>query len=415
MNKKNNYKNSRKLLRKNKKYISGASTFSKLKHFEEGKTPFALSDAKGAYTWDVDGNKYIDYASCRGYVILGHKFKCVDNAIKEQIKSGIAFSLPHTLEMEVAEMLVNRIPSAEMVRFGKNGNDVTSAAIRLARHVTGKEHFLFSGYHGWQDWYISQTSMSGGIPKSIKKLGHRFTYNDIESVYKYFKEYKGKIAAIIMEPTRFEKPDRGFLAEVKKIAHKNGALLIFDEIVTGFRFHKQGAQKLFGVLPDLSTFGKAMSNGMPISAIVGKGEYMKRFPEVFFSLTSAGEALSLAAAKATIGFFDKNDVCGYLNKIGQPLMEGMDKLIQKYDLTDRMKIVGYPCYNHFLFLDDKNSNIDGNGLMDIFTQKIAQRGILACECHIMNYSHNEHTNKKTLRVYDEVLPLIKENIERNRK
>lgn len=404
------YKKSIKYLKRYRKVISGASTFSKLNHFGEGKTPFALTNGKGAYVWDADGNKYIDYVSCRGYIILGYNYPYVNKTIAKQLKNGIAYSLPHALEIEVAEMIRKRIPSAEMVRFGKNGNDVTSAALRLARYITKREHFLFCGYHGWQDWYISQTSMSGGVPKCLKNLGHSFIYNDIGSVEKLFNRFKGKVAAVIMEPTRFERPKNGFLEGVKKIAHKNGALLIFDEIVTGFRFHKNGAQKLFNVIPDITCIGKAMANGMPISAVVGKKEYMKKFPEVYYSLTSAGEALSLAAAKATMGVFDKIDVCGHLNKIGKELMDGLIALIDKYGLSDRMKVRGYPCYNNIYFLDDKHSKLNATYLMDFWTQEIAKRGILSCECHIMNLSHTEATTKKTLNVYDEVLPLVRELI-----
>jgi len=404
------YLNSRKYLKRCNQVISGASTFSKLNHFGEGKTPFALTKGKGAYVWDIDGNKYIDYVSCRGYIILGHNYPSVNRAISKQLKDGIAFSLPHTLEIEVAEMIKKLIPSAEMIRFGKNGNDVTSAAIRLARYITNREHFLFSGYHGWQDWYISQTSMTGGIPKCLKNLGHRFVFNDIESVEKLFAKLEGKVAAVIMEPMRYERPQKGFLENVKKLAHRNGSLLIFDEIASGFRFHKKGAQKLFNVIPDISCIGKAMANGMPISAVVGKAKYMKKFPEVFYSLTSAGEALSLAAARATMEVFDDIDVCGHLKEVGKELMDGLISLIDKHGLNDIMKVRGYPSYNNFFFVDDNNSQYDSTGLMDLWTQEIAKRGILSCESHIMNLSHTKETTKKTLKVYNEVLPLIKRTI-----
>lgn len=409
-----NYENSKIFLKRSRKVISGASTFSKLNHFGEGKTPFALTHGQGPYVWDVDRNKYIDYVSCRGYIILGYNYLYINKAIAEQLKDGIAYSLPHTLEIEVAEMIQRRIPSAEMVRFGKNGNDVTSAAVRLARYVTGREHILFSGYHGWQDWYVSQTSKSGGVPRCLKKLAQRFVYNDMDSLYKLFHKFKNKVAAVIMEPTRFEHPHTGFLEGVKELTHKNKALLVFDEVVTGFRFHKAGAQKLFKVTPDISCFGKAMANGMPLSAVVGKAKYMSKFPEIFFSLTSAGEALSLVAAKATMEVFDKIDVCGHLNKIGKPLMKGLEVLIKRYELNDRMKVVGYPCYNHFLFTEDEDSMINATVLMDYWTQEIAKRGILSCECHIMNLSHTEATTEKTLEVYKEVLPLVKKIIEKNK-
>ena len=252
--------------------------------------------------------------------------------------------------------------------------------------------------------------MNGGIPKCLRNLGHRFVYNDIESVEKLFNKLKGKVAAVIMEPTRFERPKDGFLESAKKIAHKNGALLIFDEIVTGFRFHKKGAQKLFNVIPDISCFGKAMANGMPMTAVVGKQEYMKKFPEIFYSLSSAGETLSLAAAKATMEVFDEIDVCGHLNKVGKELMSGLIALINKHGLGARMKVRGYPYYNNFYFTEDKHSKLDPTDLMDFWTQEIAKRGILSCECHIMNLSHTKATTEKTLYVYDEVISLVRELI-----
>ena len=325
------YEKSINYLERYNKVISGASTFSKLDHFGGGKTPFALIKGKESFVWDVDGNKYIDYGSSRGQIILGYEYQEFKDSIINQLKDGIAFSLPHGLEIEVAEMICDIIPSAQMVRFGKNGNDVTSAAVRLARYVTKREHILFCGYHGWQDWYVSQTSMNGGVPQCIKELTHKFIYNDIESLRELFKQLKGGVAAVIMEPTRFENPAPNFLDSVKHLVKENGALLIFDEVLSGFRFHKGGAQSYFQVTPDISCIGKAIANGMPLSAVVGKEKYMKYFTEIYFSLTSAGEALSLAAAKATLEIMEEIDVCRHLEKVGGLLLDGFIYLIDKYE------------------------------------------------------------------------------------
>ena len=256
--------------------------------------------------------------------VILDKHPIVDDAIREQLENGIAFSLPTPLEIEVAEMLIERIPSADKVRR-KNGNDVTSAAVRLARCYTGKDHILFCGYHGWPDWYTSQTSKNGGIPTCISELSHRFAYNDIDSLHSLIGQYKSDIACIIMEPVigRVENPADQFLEKIRELATQLGIVLIFDEVVTGFRFHKFGAQTKFGVTPDLSCFGKAIANGMPFSTLVGKAEIMSKFDEVFYSLTNAGETLSLAAAKAVIEFYDQVDVPAYLAKSGEALRQGL--------------------------------------------------------------------------------------------
>ncbi len=418
------YEKSINYLERYNKVISGASTFSKLNHFGGGKTPFALIKGKESFVWDVDGNKYIDYGSSRGQVILGYEYQEFKDSIINQLKDGIAFSLPHGLEIEVAEMICDIIPSAQMVRFGKNGNDVTSAAVRLARHVTNKEHILFCGYHGWQDWYIAQTTMNSGVPKILKSFTHRFNYNEIESLKDLFTKYNNNVAAVIMEPTRFDKPhcigekfctkkecsvacQNNFLHDVKAITKENNALLIFDEVLIGFRLHKEGAQKYFGVIPDLTCIGKAMANGMPLSAVVGKEKYMNKFPQIYYSLTSAGEALSLAAAKFTLEIMDKIDICGHLNQVGGRLLNGIKNLIDKYELNDVMKIRGYPCLNNYFFVEKNKSQFTGTTLMDFWTQEIAKRGILTCETHFMNLSHTIETTEKTLGVYEDVIQLVK--------
>jgi len=402
------YKKSKSYLERSNKIISGASTFSKLNHFGEGKTPFCLTHGSGPYVWDVDGNRYIDYVSSRGYVILGYNYPDVNQAIQAQLDKGIAFSLPHTLEIEVAEMLCERLPSAEMVRFGKNGSDVTSAAVRLARHITSRDHILFCGYHGWQDWYAGQTSMNSGIPYCYAELSHKFTYNDIDSLNKLLDQLKGKVAAVIIEPVRFERPKQDFLNQVKDLAHKNGAILIFDEIKSCFRYHKQGAEGLYGVIPDLSCIGKTIANGMPLSAVVGRREHMKRFPEVYYTLSSAGEALSLAATKATLETFDKADVCGQMSRVGGLLMDGFHDLIQKYDLGNLMHVIGFPCFHGFSFKACEDSKRNPTELINFWTQETTKRGILSCEAHFMSFSHTEETTAQTLKVYEEVLGLVRE-------
>lgn len=404
------------LLEKNNHFLSRSSralasnsTFSKVEQFGTGKTPFCLVKGKGAYTWDVDNNKYIDYSMGQGCVILGHKHPVVDEAIHDQLSKGIAFSLPTPLEIEVAEMLINRIPSAEKVRFGKNGNDVTTAAVRLARYYTGNDHILFCGYHGWQDWYISQTSKNGGIPNCIGEMSHRFTYNDIESLHTLIKHYKDNVACIIMEPVigRESKPAEHFLEKVRELATQHNIVLVFDEVVTGYRFHKFGAQTKFSVTPDLSCFGKAIANGMPLSALVGKAKFMSKFDDIFYSLTNAGETLSLAATKAVIQFYDQVDVPAYLEKSGESLRLGLLSLIEKNDLSHRIMVGGSNYRFGIGFFDEGNSEYDPSDDLHYWTQLGCSHGILSGGGYMVSHAHDANVTKETLIKYDQMLSEIK--------
>ena len=300
-------KNNLKLFKEALKYIPQASqTYSKSYkvHFKD-VSPLFLKKGNGCYVWDEDNKKYIDFISALLPIIIGYNTKEINSAIIKQLKKGISFSLPTKLETQLAKELCKLIPSAEMVRFGKNGSDVTGASIRLARAYTGRDKIIFCGYHGWHDWYIGKTDMSLGVPKQIKKLTNSFKYNDFETLEKILKKEPNKFAAVIMEPVYNIEPNKNFLQKVRRITKKYGCLLIFDEIVTGFRVHIKGAQYYYGVTPDVSCFGKAMANGMPISAIVGKKKVMKNFDKIFFSTTFGGETLSIAAALETIKFLKK--------------------------------------------------------------------------------------------------------------
>ena len=258
--------------------------------------PVFLAKGKGCRVWDVDGNEYIDYIQGLLPNILGYAHEEVNAAVAEQLGQGHSFSLPHPLEVELAERLTRLIPCAEKVRFGKNGSDATSGAVRAARALTGRERIACCGYHGWQDWYIGSTTRNAGVPEAVRALTHPFVYNDLGSLQKLLQEHKGEFAAVIMEPVNFWPPAAGFLEGVRELAHEHGALLIFDEICSGFHFGLGGAQKKFGVTPDLACFGKAMGNGFPISCVVGRADVMKVFEDIFFSFTFGGEVASMAAA-----------------------------------------------------------------------------------------------------------------------
>ena len=325
------YEKSNKLIKKALDVIPlGSQTFSKsITQFPRGVSPLFIEYGKGSHVWDVDENEYIDFINGLCSVTIGYSDSDIDYAIKSQLESGISFSLPHRLEMDVAQTIIDMVPCADMVRFGKNGTDVTSAAIRLSRAYTGRDHVAVCGYHGWQDWYIGVTTKNLGVPKEVSNLTHAFEYNNIESLKKIFEDNKYNVAAVIMEPMNIEWPKDDFLHEVKNMVKSYGALLIFDENITGFRYANGGAQELFGVVPDLSTFGKGLGNGCPISAIVGNRKIMKEMENIFFSGTFGGETISLSAAKAVLNKIKNEGVVDKISKIGTSIISGFNKAINK--------------------------------------------------------------------------------------
>lgn len=365
--------------------------------FVEGVAPKYLKKGKGCRVWDVDGNEYIDYGMALGPVILGYCYDKVDEAIKNQLKDAIILTQMHPLEVEVAQLLVDIIPCAEMVRYGKNGSDVTSAAVRLARAYTGRDIIACCGYHGWQDWYIASTERNTGIPEDVKKLTKKFNYNDINSLKKIFDESKGDVACIIMEPMCVVFPENDFLNKVKQLTHENKSILIFDEIITGFRWDIGGAQKYFNVTPDLATFGKAMANGMPLSAIVGREEIMQKLEEVFFSFTFGGEILSLAAAKATINEMKEKNVISHIHKIGKRLTDGFRQAISEFNLENYVRIAG-PDFRSVFFFDEPERGMLHKSLMQ---QEMMKRGINFTGYHNLCFSHKNIDIDETLNAFME--------------
>lgn len=306
----------------------------------EGAAPLFLERGDGARSWDIDGNSYIDYVLGLLPVVLGYRDPDVDAAIRAQLDKGISFSLATELEADLAERLVDLIPCAEMVRFGKNGSDATSAAIRLARAYTGRDKVALCGYHGWHDWYIGTTARHLGVPQAIRDLSATFSFNDPGTLEALFAAEPDAYAAVVLEPMTLEPPAPGFLEAVRNLCDQYGAVLVFDEIVTGFRIHLGGAQAAFGVTPDLAAFGKAMGNGMPISAIVGRREIMRLMEDIFFSGTFGGEALSLAASIATLDKLKAADAPKIIARIGATLKAGVRERIEQQDLSTLLVVKG---------------------------------------------------------------------------
>ena len=403
------------LARAEKSIPLGSQTFSKSKTaYPYGVSPFFIERGLGCSVWDVDNNQYTDYVSGLLSVSLGYCDADVDNAVIKQIKSGVTFSLPHRLETEVAEILIDMVPCAEMVRFGKNGSDATSAAIRLARAYTGKDHIAVCGYHGWQDWYIGSTTRDLGVPESTKALTHAFVYNDILSLESLFKQHH--FAAVIMEPMNLHFPNKGFLQAVKDLCHQYETLLIFDEMITGFRFHQGGAQTLFGVTPDLATFGKGMANGYPISAVVGRKDVMMLMEDIFFSGTFAGETLSLAATKATLTKIRENNVLAHIHGLGEQLSKSLQDIVRQLGSPSWLNICGHPSWLFLQILDSEPYS--SWQLKSLLLQEMNQRGFLLGGGHNLNYSHQYSDIKELVTAYQAVLPLLaqtihKQNFEEN--
>jgi glutamate-1-semialdehyde 2,1-aminomutase len=387
----------------------GSQTFSKSRtQYAVGISPLYATKASGAKIWDLDGNCYIDLVSALASVTLGYRDKGVEKAVRKQLTRGVSMSLPGALEAEVSELIVEMVPSAEMVRFGKNGTDATSAAIRLARAYTGRDHIIVCGYHGWQDWFIGSTTRNKGVPDSVSALTHKFDYNDVDSLEALLREYEGKIAAVIMEPMNVVFPVSGFLESVQHLTKDAGALLIFDETITGFRFSKGGAQELFGVTPDLSTFGKGMANGFPLSAIVGKRDIMMEMEEIFFSGTFGGELLSLAAAKEVLTRYLSQDVCGSLTQIGLELASATRSILASLNLDEILKLTGHGSWT---FLNWSNSDeFSSDEIKTLFVQEMYKRGVLVLSTHNVTLAHDSRQRDKIITVYSEVASLLSQAI-----
>jgi glutamate-1-semialdehyde aminotransferase/spore coat polysaccharide biosynthesis protein SpsF (cytidylyltransferase family) len=380
-------------------------TFSKgPSQFVQGIAPVFLARGEGSHVWDVDDNEYIDWPMALGPVILGHNYPEVIEAVRRQLRDGVAFSLPHSLEIEVAELLCETIPCAEMVRFGKNGSDVTAAAVRVARAFTGRDLVACCGYHGWQDWYIGTTTRCSGVPKAVRDLTLAFDYNDIDSLKRLFAEYHGQIAAVILEPIGVQEPINAFLQEVQKEAHRGGALLVFDEVVTGFRLAMGGAQQHFGVIPDLACVGKAMGNGFPISAIVGRRDVMQLFDEVFFSFTFGGEAIALAAAKATIRTLRGHNVIARLWEQGKRLQDGYGVLARAHGIDNYTRCVGLPPHTVVVFRDAEGQ--ESLLVKSLFMQECLKRGVLFSGVQNICFRHSPADIDATLRVYNTALAIV---------
>jgi glutamate-1-semialdehyde aminotransferase len=384
-------------------------TFSRAApHFVEGVYPSYIEFANGSHFTDVDGNEFIDYLCGLGPITLGYNYKPVNDAIINQLNKGILFSLPHRIEVEASELFCKTIPNTDKVKFEKTGSNAVTGAVRAARAITKRDIIVYCGGGGvWHDWQAAMVSRDGGVPKFNAELIKIFEYNDIEGLEQIFENYPNQIAAIVMEPTGIEKPKNGFLQKVRKIADTNGALLILDEVITGFRFDLQGGQKFFDIKGDLVCFGKGMGNGLPISAISGPDEFMKIFDELWVSSTNNSESLSLAGTIAVINEMKEKNTISQCWSTGKKIFDGWNKITEENHLNS--KISGYPVRMDMQCFDSQNKL--SPELKALFLQEMVKNGIFMSPSWIaISYSHTNEDVAKTLEVLEIVCKKIQNQV-----
>ena len=387
-------------------YAKGDDQFPEL-------SPGFIVKGKGCHVWDVDGNEFIEYGmGCRA-VTLGHGYPSVVEAAHRQMLAGINFTRPATIEMECAEEILALIDRADMVKFAKNGSDVTSAAVKLARAFTGRDLIAICADHPFfsvDDWFIGSTPMAAGIPDDVRNMTLKFQYGNAECLRKLFAEHPGKIACVIMEAETTASP-ASFLHQVQKICHEHGAVFILDEMITGFRWHIGGAQQYYDIVPDLSTFGKAMGNGFSIAALLGKYEIMRlgglhhdRQRVFLLSYTHGAEGHALAASIETMRVYKKEGVVAYLYRQGELLAKGVQKAIEENHLSDYFQIAGKPCNLIFVTRDQQKER--SQPFRTLFMQEMIKRGVLA-PSFVVSFSHSDKDINHTAEAVAESLAVYR--------
>ena len=396
----------------------GCHTYAKGDDQYPELAPSFISHGAGCHVWDVDGNEFIEYGMGLRAVTLGHAYEPVVEAAYEQMKLGNNFTRPAAIEVRYAEALADAIPGADMVKFAKDGSTVTTAAVKLARAYTGRELVAFCKDHpffSYNDWFIGTTAINAGIPEQAVKLSLGFHYNDIDSLRKLFDEHPGKIAAVIMEAERESPPEDDFLAKVREICTEQGTVLIFDEMITGFRWAIGGAQEYHGVLPDLSTFGKALANGFALSALAGRREIMDlggihhEGERVFLlSTTHGAENHALAAAEATLHEYQARDVVAVLDRQGTKLKAGLDRVIAAHGLDQHIEVFGRPC--NLAYVTRGPDGKPSQEYRTLFLQELLKNGIIAPSL-VISYSHSDADVNATITAFDRSLAVYKQALE----
>ena len=386
-----------------------AQTYSKsYRYFCRGVAPSYMERGEGCYIYDVDGNKFIDFMCALGPITVGYNNLDVNDAVIKQVGKFASGSLQSELEVELAEEICKIIPCAEMVRFVKNGGDATTAAIRLARAFTSRDIVLMSGYHGMHDWSIGASANNKGVPKAVSELTINFEYNNVEDLEKKLQE--NEVAAVILEPIQSNGPKEGYLETVKELAHRYGAILIFDEVVSGFHYALGGAQEMFNVTPDLVAFGKGIANGYPISAVAGRKDLLEQIENgVFVSTTFGGDSIAMAAALATLKILGKPGFYDRINKLGEMMRIGIQEKIDKYDLGDVLSVSGLAAHCGVNF--EGHGSLSYLDIQSVYSQTMVQNGILVFAIYFLSGSHTEKEVQAYLDATEEAFALIRKAVD----
>ena len=389
----------------------------------KGVSPVFAERAKGCRIWDVDGNEYVDWMSGVGPIILGYADDVVDEAVRQQISKGSIYSILHESEIELAEELVKLIPSAEMVRFAKGGGEACTVAVRIARGVTGRDKVLFSGYHGWHDWYISANLSPNslddhlfpgidpiGVPRALEGTSIPFEYGNLDMLEDRLKQNDSEVACIIMEPMRSELPPEGYLEGVRDLATKYGVILIFDEVSCGFRIALGGVQEFTGVTPDMSVFAKAISNGYPMAAIVGKREFMQPAERMFVSSAYWDDLIGVAAALATLRELQRRNAVAHFEQIGDQFKTRINAAAKDVGLqAESVGIAAHPGIR-FNLEDPAKQKL----VTTLFVQENAKNGVMLQTGFFFNLAHDEEALDRTENAVRESFAVIQEGLEEDR-
>ena len=385
--------------------------------YPEGMAPI-VARGEGCHTWDVDDNEYLEYGMGLRAVTLGHAYPAVLAAVERQLPLGANFVRPARIELEAAEALLDCVEGAEMVKFAKNGSDVTTAAVRLARACTGRDLVAIpaeASFLSVDDWYIGVTPMSAGIPVAIREMTLRFHYNDLASAEALFAGHPGQIACVILEPAGSTEPAEGFLAGLLELCEREGALLVFDEMITGFRWDLGGAQHVYGVTPHLSSFGKGLGNGFSVSALVGRRAVMElgglthdRERVFLLSNTHGAETHGLAAAVAVMGIYRSEPVVETLYRQGERLARGVRQVAEARGVAGRFGVIGRSC--NLVFTTRDADDHPSQPFRTLFMQEMIRRGILA-PSFVVSYSHTDADIDRTIAAVDEALVVYRRALE----
>lgn len=395
----------------------GAHTYAKGDdQYPAGMAP-VIERGSGCRVWDVDGNEYVEYGSGLRATILGHGFEPALRAAREAMEAGLNFVRPHRIELEAAQRLTGLVPGAEMVKFGLNGSDATTAAVRLARAYTGRELIAVcrdQPFFSTDDWFIGTTAMSAGIPAAISDLTVKFSYNDLDDVTRLLAEHPRQVAALMLEAETVEPPDPGYLEGLRRLCDEHGTLLILDEMITGFRWHVRGAQHVYGITPDLCTFGKGLANGFPVSALAGRREIMRLGGQVadadrvfLLSQTAGGASWALAAMLAVIDAYEREQTAEQLTKIGADLRLGIEQAVADAGLASHFQVRGRDCNLVYVARD-----ADGKPSQEFRTlvlQELLEHGILA-PSFVVGAAHDADAIEQTIDAITDLLPVYRRGL-----